>query len=116
MYKITNAEFRRMTDYNGQRCAEIEVSSGKAGEHDLLVYVAKTPQGAYDIVHMYSTDIDPEIDWYNNNLHNSYEEISEEEFGASLSSATQTSEFHRMQFKDTLFGMKQIAAKLQENL
>ncbi|WP_138495957.1 hypothetical protein [Paenibacillus pinistramenti] len=116
MYNITNAEFRRMADYRGQRCAEIEVNSGKAGEHDLLVYVARTPQGAYDIVHMYSTDIDPEIDWYNNNLHNAYEEISEDEFGARSSSSMQTAELHKAQFKEKLFGMKHISAKLQENL
>lgn len=115
MYNIGKAEFRRMAEYEGKRCAEIEVSSKASQTPDLLVYVAKAPQGSgYEIVHMYSTNIAPEIDWYNSSLYNAYEEIAEEDFGA-FSSGTDA-EIQRRLFKEKLLALPGISKKLSENL
>ncbi|WP_223070372.1 hypothetical protein [Paenibacillus caui] len=117
MFNIQKAEFRRMSELEGRRCAEIEVTSGKPGEQNLLVYVAKSPQeNDYEIVHMYQMDTDPELDWYNNNLHNAYEEIAEEEFGPGTAETFQNGKAWQELFKEKLLAYGNIAEKLSENL
>ncbi|AWB45782.1 hypothetical protein DCC85_17380 [Paenibacillus sp. CAA11] len=116
MYNISKAEFRRLTDLAGLRCAEIEVSSDDAGSEDLLVYVARAKQtGDYEIVHMYSTKIDPQIDWYNENLNNAYEEIAEEDFGAATWPEA-GGEVQRENFRQSLLSYGNISEKLEQML
>lgn len=115
MYNIKNAEFRRMSEYAGQPCAELEVTLDNEANPDLLVYVAKAPQaGGYEIVHMYSTNTAPELDWYNSHLNHSFEEIAEEDFGAFSAEADAASE--RQAFKEKLLSFASVKKKLEQNL
>ena len=66
---ITDARVRGTVNLNGRPCAEVEVSTGGAGEPNLLVHFAKKADGGLEMVRVIENDADREIDWYDNPLH-----------------------------------------------
>ena len=112
MYYIKDAKFRRMAEFNGVPCAEIQVSPGAVDDPDLFVYVARDSSGTgYDIVRMVRSYADLEIDWFNNNLHDAYAVVSEENFGDH---GWPEPAQQRKQFKENLLSNNDIVAKLEQ--
>ncbi|MFB5761666.1 hypothetical protein [Paenibacillus medicaginis] len=78
MYTIKDAKIRRFTDIDGVRCAEIEVNSASVEDTGLLVYLAPSDGGdGYKMLRMLRNDADLELDWYDNNLHSAFEEVTD---------------------------------------
>ncbi|MNH85571.1 hypothetical protein D3C87_492620 [compost metagenome] len=114
MYSIKDAKLTRTTDHNGTACVEIEVTPTASEEPGLLVYVARAGNGEdFEIVRMVRNESNLAIDWYNNNLHNAYEEIAEENFGdeGELDAPQQ-----REQFRQSLLASGSISAQLEQML
>ncbi|MBP2000440.1 hypothetical protein J2Z69_001471 [Paenibacillus shirakamiensis] len=114
MYSIKDVNVTRTTEYNGTPCAEVEVTTLGHEDPSLLVYVARNAEGTdFEIVRMIKNESDIVMDWYNNNLHNAYEEIAEENFGdeGELDAALQ-----REEFRHSLLGTHGLFAQLELSL
>lgn len=75
MLTVRQAAFRRMADRGGRLLAEIEVQTEDTGSPQLLAYFRKGPKD-YQLVQVLSDDADPEIDAYDNNMHQAYEDVT----------------------------------------
>lgn len=79
MRKIKQANIVRFTERNDVRCADIEVKAEGIKEI-LLVEFTPTKDNDFDMSHVYRKDASNEIDWYDNNLHEAFKDVSEELF------------------------------------
>ncbi|GIP22460.1 hypothetical protein [Paenibacillus sp. J22TS3] len=114
MYEIKNAKLTRMTEYNGKPCAEIEINLASQHQPGLLAFIARTPDGQdFEIIRMVRNESDLAIDWYNNNLHNAYEEIAEENFGDA---GELDAPLQREQFRKSLLQSGSILTQLEQAL
>lgn len=112
MYYIKDAEFRRMDEHRGRPCAVVQVRPGAVGDPDLFVYIARSGQAeGWEIVRMIRSDAQPEIDWYDNNMHQAYAEVAEEQFGDA---GWPKPAKQRRLFLENLLANEAIAAKLKE--
>lgn len=111
-YYIKDAEYRRMDEYQDRPCAVIQVYPGAVGDPDLFVYVARTVDGnGYEIIRMIRSDADLEIDWYDNNLHQAFAEVAEDQFGDR---GWPDPGIQRKEFLQNLLANEQIAARLEQ--
>jgi hypothetical protein len=84
MYTIHDAKIRRFTEIDGVLCAEIEVNSANVNDTGLLVYLAPAEgEQGYRMLRMIRNDADMELDWYDNNLHSAFEEVTNVVFRAA---------------------------------
>lgn len=84
MYYIKDAKIRRMMEYDGAPCAEVGVLPGAVGDSALLVYIVEDRrEEGYEIVRILTNDADLSSDWYDNNMHNAFEDVTESAFGNS---------------------------------
>lgn len=114
MYYIKDAQFRRVTEYNGLNCAEVQVTSGGVEDPDLLVYFAHSAHGdELDIVRMIANDAEAEVDWYDNNMHQAFVEISEDQFGDRGYPAPPQ---QRAEFKRDLLSKEGLLSKINQEL
>ncbi|MGZ7440666.1 hypothetical protein [Paenibacillus sp. TH7-28] len=112
MYYIKDAEFTRMDEQRGRPCAVIQVRPGAVGDPDLFVYIARSGRGeGWEIVRMIRSDARAEIDWYDNNMHQAYTEVTEEHFGDT---GWPDPAKQRRMFLENLLANEAIAAKLKE--
>ncbi|MDQ0916696.1 hypothetical protein [Paenibacillus sp. V4I5] len=79
MREIKQANIVRFTERNDVRCADIEVKAEGIKEI-LLVEFTPTKDNDIDMRHVYRKDASNEIDWYDNNLHEAFKDVSEELF------------------------------------
>ncbi|WP_334078230.1 hypothetical protein [Paenibacillus sanfengchensis] len=113
MYYIKDAVFRRITEVEGTPCGEILVRPGAVGDADLFVYVARSSGGEYEIVRMVKSDADLGTDWYDNNMHQAYEEVAEQEF---CSDGWPSPERQRAEFLQRLLADREIMERLDAGL
>lgn len=79
MRGIKQVNIVHFTERNDVRCADVEVKAdGIKGS--LLVEFTATKDNNFDMRHVYRKDASNEIDWYDNNLHEAFEDVSEELF------------------------------------
>ncbi|MGO4275285.1 hypothetical protein AB4Z22_36555 [Paenibacillus sp. TAF58] len=79
MSEIKQANIVRFTERNDVRCADVEVKAdGIKGI--LLAEFTATKDNEFDMRHVYRKDASNEIDWYDNNLHEAFKDVSEELF------------------------------------
>ncbi|UNL93644.1 hypothetical protein [Paenibacillus polymyxa] len=112
MYYIKDAKIRRFTELDGVRCAEVEVRPGAADDPELLVYITasnqKDGQPDYDMVRIIRNDADLELDWYDNNLHSAFEEVTDKAF---TDSTHITAGEEREKFKRELLSYGQLSTE-----
>lgn len=77
MFSIGSAKFRRLTHKDGITSAEVEVVPAHAGDPGLLAYFTteEAEAGDFRLVQVVRNDADFEVDWYDNNMHQAYEEL-----------------------------------------
>lgn len=80
MMEFRAAKFRRPVEIEGRLCAEVGLIPDDDKETPLLAYVAPVQNGGYEIVRLLRNDAHFEADWYDNNLHNAFEEVAAETF------------------------------------
>ena len=116
MYYIKDAVFRRITEVQGTPCGEILVRPGAVGDPDLFVYVARSSggqDGEYEIVRMIQSDADLETDWYDNNMHQAFEEVAEQDF---CRDGWPSPERQRAEFLQRLLADREIMSRLDDGL
>jgi|HigsolmetaAR203D_1030402.scaffolds.fasta_scaffold04172_4 hypothetical protein len=74
MWTVKQAKVRRMAQYGGEPVAEVEVVVAER-PHPLKVYMRPTEEG-YEVTRVLSNDADYELDWYDNDLHQAFEDLS----------------------------------------
>lgn len=79
MRKIKQANIVRYTERNDISCADIEVKAdGLQGV--FLVEFTGSNDNDFDMRHVYRKEVSSEIDWYDNNIHEAFKDVSEELF------------------------------------
>lgn len=115
MYYIKEAKVTRLTEIEGVVCAEIAVSPGAVDDPELLVYVSRSvgngSEAQYEIIRMLWSDAGMETDWFNNDLHQAYGVIAEEQFGDE---GWPESAVQREQFKQLLLEYSGVTESLKE--
>ncbi|MCE3202880.1 hypothetical protein JI735_02495 [Paenibacillus sonchi] len=100
MYYIKDAKIRRMTEYDGAPCAEVGVLPGAVGDSALLVYIVEDRrEEGYEIVRILTNDADTATDWFDNNLHDAFQDVT---VSAFTGSAIMTPEDERSKFQQEL--------------
>lgn len=115
MYYIKDVKVTRLTEVDGVVCAEIAVSPGAVDDPELLVYVSRYAENGseeqYEIIRMLRSDARMETDWFNNDLHQAYGVIAEEQFGDE---GWPEPAVQREQFKQLLLGYIGVTESLNE--
>lgn len=75
MLTVKQAKVRRMAHSDGEPVAEVEVVVAERPQ-PLKVYLRPTEEG-YEITQVLSNDADYELDWYDNDLHQAFEDLSD---------------------------------------
>jgi hypothetical protein len=85
VYYIKDAKIRRMTEYDGAPCAEVGVLPGAASDSALLVYIVEDRrEDGYEIVRILTNDADTETDWFDNNMHDAFQDVTSSAFTGSI--------------------------------
>ncbi|MFF2018682.1 hypothetical protein [Paenibacillus sp. NPDC058177] len=85
MYYIKDAKIRRMTEYDGAPCAEVGVLPGAAEDSGLLVYIVEDErEDGYEIVRIVTNDASTATDWFDNNLHDAFVDVTSSAFTGSI--------------------------------
>ncbi len=79
MRKIKQANIVRFTERNDVRCADVEVKADGINGI-LLAEFTDMKDNDFDMRHVYRKEASNEIDWYDNNLHEAFKDVSEELF------------------------------------
>ena len=98
MYYIKDAKIRRMTEYDGAPCAEVGVLPGAVGDSALLVYIVEDQrEEGFEIVRILTNDADTETDWFDNNMHDAFQDVTISGFTGStvMSPEDERSKFQR---------------------
>ncbi|MCL6604666.1 MAG: hypothetical protein K6T94_17520 [Paenibacillus sp.] len=98
MYYIKDAKIRRMMEYDGAPCAEVGVLPGAVEDSALLVYIVEDRhEEGYEIVRILTNDADMSSDWYDNNMHNAFEDVTVSAFegGTVMGPEEERSRFQR---------------------
>ncbi|WP_426452237.1 hypothetical protein ACP26L_09320 [Paenibacillus sp. S-38] len=80
MAGIKHAECKRIVERSDQLCADVEVHL-EGEEHALVALFTEAGDKEYDLVMILKNDADPAIDWYDNDLHAAYEDVTGVLFG-----------------------------------
>ncbi|WP_379130750.1 hypothetical protein [Paenibacillus sp. sgz500958] len=84
MYYIKDAKIRRMLDFDGAPCAEVGVLPGAVSDSPLLVYIVEDRrEEGFEIVRILTNDADITSDWFDNNMHQAFEDVTVSAFEGS---------------------------------
>lgn len=86
MYTVTDAKFVQMVEQNGAMMAEVEVSVAERND-GLKVYLYPTENG-YEAAQVLSNDADYDLDWYDNDLHQAFSDISDKVLNSASTDAS----------------------------
>lgn len=112
MIKVREAQFRRVLDRGGQNFAEVEVFTDQPRDSQLLAYLRSGPDASYSLVRLMSNDADYEVDWFDNNLHSAFEDVTTPTF----STPDHLGRTERDQFAAQIIAYPGIAEALDRNL
>jgi hypothetical protein len=74
---IKHAELIKISERNDVRCADVEVTI-KGMKDVLLVELTPSVDRDYKLTHIYRKEASRELDWYDNDLHQAYKDLSEQ--------------------------------------
>ncbi|SDN18339.1 hypothetical protein SAMN04487897_10250 [Paenibacillus sp. yr247] len=111
MRRIKQANIVRFTERNDVRCADVEIKAdGIKGI--LLAEFTASQDNDFDMRHVYRKDESSEIDWYDNNLHKAFKDVSEELFD---NEGLETKWGEREEFKEGILMFGSIRKELEEH-
>jgi hypothetical protein len=111
MLTVKHAEIVRFTERNDIHCADVEVKAEDLKDV-LLVEFAQSQDNNFDMTHVYRKDVSGEIDWYDNNLHEAFEDVSAQLF---LNESKETLRGEREAFKEEILTYGHIRKDLEEH-
>lgn len=105
MDPIHNAQFRGIVEISGTRYAQVEAQTGGEGQPTLLAHFIRsaTSHGGFDMPFVLKNDADYELDWFDNNMHNAFVDI------------TSSPEDHNA-LKQRLLSLPEIRSELERHL
>ncbi|QYR23345.1 hypothetical protein KZ483_10760 [Paenibacillus sp. sptzw28] len=110
---VTNAHVRRTVERDGVRCCEVEVHTGSSETPELLAFFSESLDNDYDMVAVIKNEAATEIDWFDNNLHNAFTEISVDLF----ETVTMKTDWGRREtFKQQILSYPGVRAELSSRL
>ncbi|MFC4776417.1 hypothetical protein ACFO9Q_06475 [Paenibacillus sp. GCM10023252] len=77
---VIDAHVRRAVDRDGLRCVEVEVQTDSPEAESVLAYFSSSLDNDYDLQAVVRNDANTAIDWYDNNMHQAFENITNELF------------------------------------
>jgi hypothetical protein len=110
MLTVQQSSFRRMLDIGGQAFAEVEVHTADPHEPELLAYFRNGPKGI-QLVRVVVNDADSEIDWYDNNMHQAFEDVTTRLFSGPSHAANND----RNQFAEAVLKTGGVREELQRH-
>lgn len=113
MYSIDSVKYSGITERGGRRCAAVQVTPLDDRDVPLIAYFVKTGIDQYEMVEVVRNDSDLAIDWFENNLHEAYQQISEEAFA---SGGQTDARWQRETFKQEILAYHGIREQLKSNL
>ncbi|ANE47134.1 hypothetical protein SY83_13655 [Paenibacillus swuensis] len=79
MYTIKSAHYLGVVEKNGTRYAQVAVQSAVPGQPEMLAHFTKKDENQYEMPLLLENHADLDIDWYENNLHNAFVNITSSE-------------------------------------
>ncbi|MBW7476180.1 hypothetical protein K0T92_15660 [Paenibacillus oenotherae] len=73
---VTEAHVRRATDREGIHCCEVEVRTDDPAAPELLAFFGPSRDNDFDMLAVVNNDANREVDWYDNNLHQAFSDVS----------------------------------------
>jgi hypothetical protein len=70
-----SAEYKRVMKRGDTLCADVEVQL-EDKEHSLIVLFAESQDQDYDMVTILRKEADLDVDWYDNDLHSAYVDVT----------------------------------------
>jgi len=80
---VTEAKVRGKAERNEGRCCEVEVHTDRPETPELIAYFGPSSDNDFDMVAVVRSDADEAADWFDNSMHNAYEDIAIELFETS---------------------------------
>lgn len=74
--RIVEAHVRRSVMRNGLLCAEVEAVTDDKAVPAVLAYVDLTRNSGYELQAVIRNDANTETDWFDNNMHQAFEDIT----------------------------------------
>ncbi|BBI32442.1 hypothetical protein [Cohnella abietis] len=112
MVNVREAQFRRRLDRGGQYFAEVEVFTDHHRDPQLLAYFRNGSKGSYSLVRLIANNADYEIDWFDNNLHSAFEDLTK----PVSSSSDHMEADERNQFAAQILDFPGVSEALERNL
>ncbi|MFB0842745.1 hypothetical protein [Paenibacillus oleatilyticus] len=112
MNPIEHAVCRRVLERGDQLCADVEVRVKGRDKH-LVVLFSESQDNDYDMVMVLEKDADRDIDWYDNDLHAAYVDVTEKLF------ADEAGETHwnpRQAFKEQVLSFGDVREQIRQQL
>lgn len=79
MLTVLQATCRGARTFGNQRLAEVEVRTGDPSIPELLAYFREGPKG-YQLVRVLANEARTELDWYDNDLHQAFRDVTAQLF------------------------------------
>jgi hypothetical protein len=112
MIKVSEAQFRRVLDRGGKIYAEVEVFTNQHRDPQMLAYFRAGSDGSYPLIRLMSNDADYDADWFDNNLHSAFEDVTTPTF----STPDHLGRTEREEFAAQIMAYPGIAEALDRNL
>ncbi|MDF2960266.1 MAG: hypothetical protein K0S39_2001 [Paenibacillus sp.] len=77
--KIKHAEFKRIMERSDTLCADVEVQV-EGDNRSLVVIFTESPDQIFDMTMILRKEAELDVDWYDNDLHSAYEDVTESLF------------------------------------
>ncbi len=107
MMQVRDAVYRGIVDSNGHKLAEVAVRTDEPGDPAYLAYFRKGLKG-YQLVRVMADRSDRELDWFDNNLHAAYEDVT----AALFTGPSHMAENDRDEFARQVLGVGEVRQKL----
>lgn len=109
--EVRRAVFKRLLERADRLCADVEVTTeGKQGGRLVALFVEEA-ENDYKLVSVLRNDAELETDWYDNNLHDAYEEVTDQLFAGQAEG-----EAARKAFESEVLAFGDVRARIREAL
>ena len=107
--KVIHAHVRRIVHREGQRCCEVETHTDSEEYPELLVCFGSSRDNDFDMTAVVKNDAATEIDWYDNNIHSAFTDVT---IGLFETSTMKTNWGKREDFKEQVLSFPGVRAEI----
>ncbi|AEI40076.1 hypothetical protein [Paenibacillus mucilaginosus] len=112
MAGIKHAECKRIVERSDQLCADVEVQL-EGEKQAFIALFTDAGDEDYRLEMILKNDADPAIDWYDNDLHAAYEDVTEELFGGTQGGSGWSS---KEEFKEAVLAYPGVRSQIRTQL